>query len=76
MKMTLVGYQRVIPKTKTPFTNLFTEYSKFGVEGKVAEGIYVADGFPLPVLKVGMTLDVDRDGNGYLIAIAEVEPAK
>jgi hypothetical protein len=73
MKMTLIGHQRVTPKTKAAFTNLYTNYPKHGVEGLAAESIYVADGFPLPPLKVGATLDVDRDGGGFLIAVTEVK---
>jgi len=75
MKMTLEGYQRITPKTKAPFTNLHTSYPKHGVEGKAVESIYVADGFPLPPLVVGSMIDVDRDGNGYLIAVTEVAPS-
>jgi hypothetical protein len=71
MKMELKGFQKVIPKNKAPFTNLYTEYAKHGVEGKATESIYVADDFPLPALRVGMTLDVDRDSKGYLIAVTE-----
>jgi hypothetical protein len=74
VKMLLVGFQRVTPGSKSPFTNLYTEYARAGVEGKATESIYVADGFQLPALKVGMTLEVDRDGRGYLISVAEALP--
>ena len=69
MKMTLLGHQRVTPRTKAAFTNLYTSYAKQGVDGVATESIYVPDGFPLPPLKVGMTIDVDRDGNGFLLAV-------
>jgi hypothetical protein len=73
MKGQLRGFQRINPKSgKAPFTNLHTAYLKHGVEGEAVEVIYVADGFPLPPLKVGMTLDIDRDGNGFLLAVTEV----
>ena len=71
MLMQLIGYQRIIPKAKAPFINLYTTYPKHDVNGEVAESIYIADGFPLPELKVGMHIDVDRDGGGYLIKITE-----
>ena len=75
MKMTLLGYARVTPKSgKAPFTYLYTKYQKYGVEGEVAEAIYIQDGFPLPPLTVGMTLDVDRDGGGYPIEVVEAKP--
>lgn len=74
MKAKLKGRQHVTPKGKAPFDMLYLNYPRHGVEGEYAEGIYVADGFPLPPLTIGMTLDVDRDGNGFLIAITEVKP--
>ena len=73
MKMQLIGHQRVTPKTKAAFTNLYTSYPRPGVDGVAAESIYVAENVPLPPLKIGMTIDVDRDGGGYLIAISEVK---
>jgi hypothetical protein len=74
MKMKLVGFERITPKAKAPFTNLYTEFEKHGVEGLATDSIYVADGFPLPALRKDMTLDVDRDGRGYLIAVSETPP--
>jgi hypothetical protein len=73
MRAKLKGKQHVIPKGKAPFTMLYLTYPRHGVDGEFAEGIYVADGFPLPTLTLGMTLDVDRDGNGFLIAVTEVK---
>lgn len=74
MKMTLLGYARVTPKSKAPFTFLYTKYQKHGVTGEVTESIYIQDGFPLPTLAVGMTIDVDRDGSGFPIEITEAKP--
>jgi hypothetical protein len=75
MKMLLRGKERVTPKSgKSPFTMLHTSYPKHGVDGEVTEAIYIADDFPLPPLVVGMFIDVDRDGKGYLINVTEVEP--
>ena len=75
MKMTLKGFEKVTPKSgKAPFTMLYGSYPKHGVDGEVTESIYIADNFPLPSLKIGMTIDVDRDGKGFLLAVTEVEP--
>lgn len=74
MKMTLLGYAHVTPKHKAPFTFLYTKYNKYDVTGEVAEAIYIQDGFPLPTLTVGMTIDVDRDGGGFLIEVSEAKP--
>jgi hypothetical protein len=78
MKMLLRGKERVTPKSgKSPFTMLHTSYPKHGVDGEATEAIYIADSFPLPPLVVGMTIDVDRDGKGYLLAITEMDtPSK
>ena len=73
MRMTLTGFRRITPKTKAPFTNLYTKYPMAGVTGEATESIYVADGFPLPDLKVGMSIDVDRDGKGFLLAVSASE---
>ena len=75
MKMQLKGFEKVSPKSgKSPFTMLYTSYPKHGVEGEVVESIYIADSFPLPSLKIGMTIDVDRNGKGFILAVTEVEP--
>ena len=73
MKMTLIGYERVVPKSgKQPFTWLYGRYQKQGVTGEKVEGIYVSDGFILPTLTACMVLDIDRDGQGYLLAVTEI----
>ena len=74
MRMLLKGFERVVPKGKDTFTMLYTQYPKVGVTGEKTEAIYVADGFPIPPLTVGMLVDVDRDGKGYLLEISAVEP--
>jgi len=75
MKMLVRGYERVVPKSgKEPFIMLHGSYAKPGVIGEIVESIYVANTFTLPTLTPGMTIDVDRDGKGYLLAIVEAEP--
>jgi hypothetical protein len=73
MQTTLLGYERVTPASgKTPFTMLHVAYPKQGAIGKVTESIYIAEGFVLPTLAEGMTLDVDRNGKGFVVDVKEV----
>jgi hypothetical protein len=73
MKVFLKGYENVTPKNKAPFTMLHVCYPKNGAVGQVVESCYVSDGFPLPQLKLEMTLNIDRDSRGFLVSVEEVE---
>ena len=76
MQALLLGFEHVKPQKKAPFTMLHIAYQKHGAHGKVTEQIYVPDGFPLPRLTPDMILDVDRDGKGFLLAVAEASQAQ
>lgn len=56
-------------------TCLYWAYPEPGVDGEVAEGIFLRDGFPLPDAKIGQTIHVECTRKGRVVSI-EAVPSK
>lgn len=72
MPMFLIGYQLIDFKhdgDTVKGVNLFLSYSDNGVIGQRTDKIFFRDGFPLPELQPGMTLDISFNNRGKAIQV-------
>lgn len=82
MQQYLCGYKHIdfVPDGGKPVkgTKLYTVYPdpEAGVVGQFCEALYVPDGFSLPKLEPGQTLDIVYNRRGKPVSISVVEPAR
>lgn len=82
MQQYLCGYKRIdfVSDGGKPVkgTKLYTIYPdpEAGVVGQFSESLFVAEGFPLPELEPGQTLDITYNRRGKPVSISVVEPAR
>lgn len=80
MFMRLEGFQKIdfIADDGNPIKGhqLFMTWDEDGVSGRMAGKQFVRDGMELPALTVGMTLDVEFNRKGKVVAIKAAAPAK
>lgn len=50
-------------------TQLFTGYKEDGVTGEACGKLFIRDGIELPALTVGMTLDIEFNRKGKVVAV-------
>ena len=76
MKMELVGYKSLDFESngeRVKGTQAFVAFEEEGVEGKRTDKLFFRDGFELPGLNAGMTLEVsfNRKGKPESVTIAQ-----
>ena len=80
MLVKLEGFQKMdfIANDGSPIKGhqLFMTWDEDGVSGRMAGKQFIRDGMELPALTVGMTLDVEFNRKGKVVAIKAATPAK
>lgn len=79
MEMKLIGFRKLDFTTEdgaVKGVQLFTGNDEEGVTGQMTDKLFARDGMELPALTVGMTLDVEFNRKGKVVAIKAATPAK
>lgn len=79
MDMTLLGFRKLDFTTEdgpVKGVQLFTSNEEEGVTGLMTDKLFIRDGMELPALTVGMTLDVEFNRRGKVVAVKAAAPAK
>lgn len=79
MEMKLLGFRKLDFTTEdgtVKGTQLFTGNEEENVTGLMTDKLFIRDGMELPALTVGMTLDVEFNRKGKVVAVKAAAPAK
>lgn len=79
MDMKLLGFRTLDFTTEdgaVKGTQIFTGNVEEGVTGLMTDKFFIRDGMELPALTVGMTLDVEFNRKGRVVAVKAVVPTK
>lgn len=79
MDMQLIGFRKLDFTTEDGAVKgyqLFTGNKEEGVTGQMTDKLFIRDGMELPALTVGMTLDVEFNRKGRVVAVRAATVAK
>lgn len=79
MEMKLIGFRKLDFTTEDGAVKghqLFIGNEEEGVTGLMTDKVFIREGMALPALSVGMTLDVEFNRRGKVVAVKAAAPAK